>query len=69
MEYKKAFYMIVVVDFLLLSFLCLVSFKFLSGNWKKTKEVEPEILAQYNVSLDIEQLKKLTQELKKFTFP
>lgn len=69
MDYKKAFYMIIIVDFLLLSFLSLVSFKFLSHNWKKSKEVEPEILAQYNVSLNIEQLKKLTKELKKLTSP
>ena len=65
MDYKKIIQTIIVFDFLLLILLGVMSFRFLTSQLKRSKEMDPEILAQYKISLEVDQFINLVKELKK----
>lgn len=64
MDYRKTLYLIIIFDFLILVLLTAISFRFLSGQIKKTKQVRPEILAQYNIVLEVSRFLKLKTQLE-----
>jgi hypothetical protein len=64
MDYEKAFYTILIINCLFLLLLALVSFRFLTGQFRKTHQVEAEIMAQEEVSLEVEQFLDLVEQLK-----
>jgi len=65
MDLDKKYLFIVVVDVLLLIFLALISFRFLTTQVRKTKEVNPEILAQYTLSLEVDEFLELVEKIEK----
>ena len=65
MNYQKAFYLISIFTFLGLLLLTIISWRFLGGEWRKVQEVNPEILAQYNITLEVDKFIQLVKELKK----
>ena len=65
MNYKKQFYIIIIFIFLLLILLGVISFRFLNSQWQKSQQVDPEILAQYTISLEVEQFLNLVKKLKR----
>ena len=64
METRKIFYMVVVVDALLMALLLAVSVRFLTDQWRRSNEIEPEIMEQYSVSLEVEEFLELVKQLK-----
>mgnify|MGYP001089166160 CR=1 FL=1 len=65
MNYKKIIQIILIIDFLLLTLLGVVSFRFLTDQLRRSQEMDPEILAQYEISLEINQFLDLVKRLKK----
>lgn len=59
---NKIFYLITVLDFLLLILLTFISLRFLVNKWQKAQAVNPEILAQYNITPEVD---KFLQSVKK----
>jgi len=64
-DYKQTFQIILIINFLLLLLLAAISWRFLSGQLEKTKQIEPEIMAQYEVVLEVGQFSDLIRQLKK----
>lgn len=65
MEYKRIHYLIMIVNFLALVFLAFLSGQFLWGQYRKTKEVDPQIMAQYQVNLEVEKYLEILKKIKK----
>jgi len=65
MNYQKSFYLITTITFLLITLLGAISFRFLNNQWQKSQQVDPEILAQYTISLEVQQFLDLVKKLKK----
>jgi len=65
MDYKKIIQAIIVIDFLLLALLGIMSFKFLSNELARSKEMDPEILAQYETTLEVNQFLDLVKQFQK----
>ena len=64
MNYKKIIQIILIIDFLLLTLLIVMSFRFLTGQLKRSKEIDPEVLAQYEINLEVSQFFNLVKRLK-----
>lgn len=69
MNYKKTIQIILIIDFLFLTLLGVVSFKFLGEQLRKNQEMDPEILAQYNITLEIDKFLNLVEQLEKYNSP
>lgn len=68
-NYKKGLYLVLIIDFLLLALLGALSFRFLSEQLRKSQTVDPEILAQYEINLEVNQFFTLVKQLKKTNNP
>lgn len=69
MEYEQIYQVIVIISFLLLVLLGAVSFRFLNQQYCRSREVDPEVLAQYTVNLEVEQFLDLIKDLEKDNTP
>jgi len=69
MDYKKIIQIIVIIDFLFLVLLGVASFRLLSKELKRGKELDPEILAQYNITIEIDRFSDLLKQLRKSSNP
>ena len=65
MNYKKLIQIILIIDFLLLTLLGMMSFRFLTGELRRSQETDREILAQYEINLEVSQFLNLFRQLKK----
>ncbi|MFC1711715.1 hypothetical protein ACFLZ1_03970 [Patescibacteria group bacterium] len=65
MEYKKLLKIIALIDALLIVFLGVISFRFLTDQIRRTQEVQPEILAQYNTELEIGKFLEVKEKIEK----
>jgi capsular polysaccharide biosynthesis protein len=65
MEYAKLIKIILILDLLLVTFLGILSYTFLKDQYQKTRQVDPEILAQYNIGLDLNKFYEVMDEVKK----
>jgi len=63
MDYRQNFYLVLIFDFLLLVLLGAISFRFLNLQMKTSQQVDPAILSQYTVSLELERLLELEKKL------
>ena len=64
MNYKKIIQIILIIDFLFLILLAAMSFRFLSSQLKRSKEINPEILTQHEINLEVDQFFNLVKMLK-----
>ena len=64
MNYKKLIQIILIIDFLLLTLLGAMSFRFLTGQLRRSEEIDSEILAQYEINLEVSQFLNLVRQLK-----
>jgi len=63
-NYKKLIQIILIIDFLLLTLLGAMSFRFLTGQLRRSEEIDSEILAQYEINLEVSQFLNLVRQLK-----
>lgn len=63
MNYKKIILAIVMIICLAFVFLGVLSFRFLTLEVQKTLEEDPAIMAQYELKLNIDQFRKLKNQL------
>jgi len=68
-DYKKTYLAILIIDILLLVLLGAFSLRFLTSQIRKGKEVDPEILAQYKIVLEVDQFLNLVKKLEKHNNP
>ena len=64
MNHKKIIQIILIIDFLFLILLAAMSFRFLSSQLKRSKEINPEILTQHEINLEVDQFFNLVKMLK-----
>ncbi len=69
MDLKKTILFILVINFFLLILLGLVSLRFLTQEIEKSQAVAPEIMAQYEIKINVDQFDKLVKQLKKYSNP
>lgn len=64
METKKTILAVIIIICLGLIFLGVLSLRFLTLQVRKTLEEDPEIMAQYELKLNIEQFRQLKKQLQ-----
>ena len=60
---QKSLWAVIIINLLFLVLLGVVSFRFLTEQLKRAEAVQPEILAQYTVSLEVGKLLEIKQKL------
>jgi len=64
MKYRKIFLAVLVFNVLIIVLLAVFSFQFLRGQIQKMEQKNPQIMAQYTISLETARLKELLKEVK-----
>jgi hypothetical protein len=64
MKLEKGFLMILIIDVLALVLLTAISLRFLSTKIRKTKEIRPEVMAQYTLTLEVDKFLKLIEKIE-----
>ncbi|PIS09017.1 hypothetical protein COT75_04110 [Candidatus Beckwithbacteria bacterium CG10_big_fil_rev_8_21_14_0_10_34_10] len=65
MDEKKLYFCILIIDVLLLLFLGAISLRFIMDEHRKSREMDPEVLIQQTIDLEVDRFLSISKKFNK----